>query len=86
MVCCVVFGAIMLFTFPDTVGKPLEEVARLFGDDDLVALYSEDVPVHEFGETAAAKDEKRLLPNETEWLKRSADESQQGAIRSVSMA
>jgi hypothetical protein len=37
--CCVVSAAIMYFYFPDTLGKPLEEVARIFGDDDLVAHY-----------------------------------------------
>lgn len=37
-------GSIFIyFYFPDTLGKPLEETAKLFGDDDLVALYSNDV-------------------------------------------
>ena len=34
------FGACAVyFTFPDTLHKPLEEVAELFGDTDLVAAY-----------------------------------------------
>lgn len=32
-------GVIILYTFKDTLHKPLEEVAALFGDDDLVAVY-----------------------------------------------
>lgn len=46
IVCCFVSGTVVLFTFPDTLGKPLEEVAALFGDDDLVALYSQEMDVH----------------------------------------
>lgn len=39
-ICLSIFGsAVIFFTFPDTLGKPLEEVARLFGDDELVAIY-----------------------------------------------
>jgi RsiW-degrading membrane proteinase PrsW (M82 family) len=37
--CCVASATIMYFTFPDTLNKPLEEVAAMFGDDDLVAVY-----------------------------------------------
>lgn len=37
---------VMFFTFPDTLNKPLEEVARLFGDEDLVAIYFETVDIH----------------------------------------
>ncbi|KAF2802333.1 general substrate transporter [Mytilinidion resinicola] len=37
--CCVASSIIMYLYFPDTLGKPLEEVARIFGDDDLVAHY-----------------------------------------------
>ena len=37
--CCVVAAAVMYFTFPDTLNKPLEEVALMFGDDDLVSHY-----------------------------------------------
>lgn len=39
-------GALYIFfRFPNTLGLPLEEVARLFGDDDLVAVYSANVHV-----------------------------------------
>ena len=42
--CLSVFGAaVIYFTFPDTLRKPLEEVAQLFGDDDLVAIYQKDI-------------------------------------------
>jgi len=37
--CCVASSIIMFFCFPNTLGKPLEDVARMFGDDDLVAHY-----------------------------------------------
>lgn len=43
--CCVVSSATVFLTFPDTLNKPLEDIARLFGDEDLVALYSSDVVV-----------------------------------------
>ena len=33
----------MLIFYPDTLNKPLEEVAALFGDHDLVALYSNNI-------------------------------------------
>jgi polyferredoxin len=33
-------GAVVVwFTFPDTLNMPLEEIAKLFGDDDLVVAY-----------------------------------------------
>jgi len=45
-ICVSVFGAaIIFFTFPDTLRKPLEEVAQLFGDDDLVAIYQNDIEI-----------------------------------------
>jgi hypothetical protein len=41
-----VFGAaVIFFTFPDTLKKPLEEVAMLFGDLDLVAIYGGDIEI-----------------------------------------
>ena len=46
LVFCVLgfFGSIIIFfTFPDTLRKALEEVARLFGDEDLVGVYQEDI-------------------------------------------
>lgn len=36
-------GVVSLFFFPDTLHKPLEEVAALFGDDDLVEVYRQDI-------------------------------------------
>jgi hypothetical protein len=42
-------AAIAWFTFPDTTHCSLEEVARLFGDDDLVAIYREDIVLDKGG-------------------------------------
>jgi MFS family permease len=37
-------GAILVFfTFPDTLKKPLEEIAAMFGDQDIVAIYQSEV-------------------------------------------
>lgn len=45
-ICVSVFGAAFIyFTFPNTLRKPLEEVARLFGDEDLVAVFQEDLVI-----------------------------------------
>ncbi|PPJ50896.1 hypothetical protein CBER1_07593 [Cercospora berteroae] len=38
-------SVIMWFWFPDTKGKPLEEVAAIFGDVDEVAVYQRDIDV-----------------------------------------
>lgn len=39
-------GAIAMWLwFPDTKGKPLEEVAAMFGDEDEVAIYQRDIHV-----------------------------------------
>jgi hypothetical protein len=40
VVCSVVFGTAIIFIYPDTLNKPLEEVAAMFGDEDLIAVYS----------------------------------------------
>lgn len=34
---------IVLLSFPDTLHKPLEEVAAMFGDNDLVVVYQKDL-------------------------------------------
>jgi hypothetical protein len=39
--------AIMYFIFSFMLNKPLGEIARLFGDDDLVAIYQEDIVLDE---------------------------------------
>ena len=49
-------GAVVeYFFFPNTLNKPLEEVARIFGDEDIVAVYAEDIHIdaekHEVVET-----------------------------------
>lgn len=49
-------GVTAYFFFPDTLHKPLEEIAALFGDDEMVAVYQqqlqrEGIPVDdEFGQ------------------------------------
>jgi hypothetical protein len=53
--CCVVASVIIYFTYPDTLNKPLEEVALMFGDEDLVAHY-----VQEHARDGLRKDE--LVP------------------------
>ncbi|KAK5095207.1 hypothetical protein LTR70_003635 [Exophiala xenobiotica] len=40
-------AAVMWFTFPNTKGLPLEEIAALFGDADEVAVYQRDIEVDE---------------------------------------
>jgi len=40
-------GAVLtFFYFPDTLHKPMEEVAAMFGDHDLVVVYQNDIDVH----------------------------------------
>lgn len=37
-------GAVLVFfTFPDTLKKPLEEIAAMFGDQEVVAIYQRDI-------------------------------------------
>jgi hypothetical protein len=35
--CCVASAIVMLFTYPNTLGKSLEDVALMFGDHDLLS-------------------------------------------------
>lgn len=37
---------IVWFTFPDTRGKPLEEIAAMFGDEDEVAIRQADIEIN----------------------------------------
>lgn len=54
-------GAVVVwFTFPDTLNRPLEEVAKLFGDDDLVAAYQDHGLV-----ITSADDHKGTIENGT---------------------
>lgn len=50
-------SAILVYlTFPDTLRKPLEEIARLFGDEDLVAIHQDDIRMdHEKHEVIQVK-------------------------------
>ncbi|KAK5447998.1 hypothetical protein LTS15_009022 [Exophiala xenobiotica] len=43
----IVFAVIIWIFFPDTKGKSLEEIAALFGDDDLVVVYARDIHIDE---------------------------------------
>ncbi|KAL6240266.1 hypothetical protein RBB50_012832 [Rhinocladiella similis] len=57
-------GTIIIWlTFPDTLNKPLEEIAALFGDDDLVAAY-EDYGLAEGG--TGLKEEAKVCSNSQE--------------------
>jgi len=38
-------GFVVLFTFPDTRGLPLEEIAAIFGDTDEVAIYQAEIEI-----------------------------------------
>ena len=54
----------MFFTFPDTLNKPLEEIAALFGDDDLVAIYQRDVVItsdHEAKDMSKSADHEEIV-------------------------
>ena len=67
--CCVASATIMYFTFPDTLNKPLEEVAAMFGDDDLVAVYQRDLVVGSDQDVTAMTEEKpaELKKTPTTW-------------------
>jgi len=41
----VIAGISVLVFFPDTKGKPLEEIAAIFGDEDEVAIYQSQIRV-----------------------------------------
>ncbi|KAK4494564.1 hypothetical protein PRZ48_013920 [Zasmidium cellare] len=51
-------SVIMWVWFPDTKGKPLEEVAAIFGDVDEVAVYQRDIDVSVDDVTGSSGDEK----------------------------
>jgi len=38
-------GLTLFFFFPDTKGRPLEEIAAIFGDVDDVAIYQRDIEI-----------------------------------------
>lgn len=58
--CALTSAVVVFFFFPDTLGKPLEEVAAMFGDDDLVAIYQKDVVLD--------KDDDGFMTTQTEKL------------------
>jgi len=61
--CAVVGAVIMFFTFPDTLNKPLEEVAAMFGDGDLVALYHGDFVTNRNTDEITLTEEKAQVEN-----------------------
>lgn len=48
------------FVFPDTLHKPLEEVAALFGDQELVVVYQQEL--EETGGKAALEEIEAAIP------------------------
>lgn len=62
-ICLSVLGAaVIYFTFPDTLRKPLEEIAQLFGDDDLVAVYQKDIHIdHEKHNVVEAEHQMNIV-------------------------
>ncbi|KIY02780.1 uncharacterized protein Z520_01245 [Fonsecaea multimorphosa CBS 102226] len=58
-ICSSVVGCFWIyFTFPETKGIPLEEVAALFGDADEVVVYSASLSQDEKGQTVLVEGEK----------------------------
>jgi hypothetical protein len=51
-------ATIMYFTFPDTLNKPLEKVAAMFWDDDLVAVYQRDLAISSEQDVTTMAEEK----------------------------
>ena len=52
-------GTIWVFTsFPNTRNKPLEEIAKLFGDEDLVMIYQNEIFVDPEKQEVVVGDEK----------------------------
>ena len=65
------FGGIVIWIwYPNTQGKSLEEIAALFGDDDLVVVYQKDVHIdHESHKIVAeihVEHEKQVITEEIE--------------------
>lgn len=57
--CALVSAVVMFTTFPNTLNKPLEEVAALFGDSDLVAIYQSELSVGKDNGAVLIEDAKR---------------------------
>ena len=54
-------AVIMWFYFPDTLGKPLEQTAALFGDQDEVAAYMRDITIDASDESSTEKAEQQTM-------------------------
>jgi hypothetical protein len=50
IVFCALGCVVSFFWFPNTLHKPLEEVAAMFGDHDLVILYQKDIANQDLSE------------------------------------
>ncbi|KAK5311755.1 hypothetical protein LTR93_011615 [Exophiala xenobiotica] len=67
-ICITSVGIIAIwFTFPDTLTKSLEEMAQLFGDDDLVAAYQTQHGTG-FASLAEVEAQKRISKNDHQEL------------------
>ena len=50
IIACAIGCVTSLFWFPNTLHKPLEEIAAMFGDHDLVMLYQKDLAAQDLSE------------------------------------
>ena len=80
-------GAIVMWLyFPDTLGRPLEEIAAIFGDADEVAVYQRDIAIDFQTKTIVdrrvSKDGKMLKEPEAE--AKHVDEVKEGGTPSTS--
>lgn len=51
-------AVVVIIWFKDTRNKPLEEIAGMFGDEDMVAVYQRELNISELNESDTLDDEK----------------------------
>ena len=64
-------AGVILWTFPDTLHKPLEEIAAMFGDGDMVMVYQRDIKLTEI--SAEGVDQSIASQHEETMVKRSME-------------